>query len=87
MWTRARFWRTGGDELTGSTAGGISPSSIDIDRAYQRLSVRQRAALTLNFRYGYSVAECAEMMGCRPGTVRSHLARALASLRKEIADE
>ncbi|MGH7685685.1 MAG: RNA polymerase sigma factor [Candidatus Dormibacteria bacterium] len=84
--TRARFWQTG-SESAGATEGGISPSRIDIDTAYRRLPVRQRAALTLTFRYGYSAAECAEIMSCRPGTVRSHLARALASLRKEIDDE
>jgi RNA polymerase sigma factor (sigma-70 family) len=59
---------------------------IDIDRAYRRLSLRQRAAITLNYRHGYSVEECAGYMGCRPGTVRAHLARGLATLREELGD-
>lgn len=59
---------------------------IDIDRAYRRLSLRQRAAITLNYRHGYSVEECAVFMGCRPGTVRTHLARGLVTLRKELGD-
>jgi len=59
---------------------------IDIDRAYRRLSFRQRAAITLNYRHGYSVDECAVFMGCRPGTVRAHLARGLVTLRKELGD-
>jgi len=60
---------------------------LDVDRAYRCLSLKQRAAIALNCWYGYSVGECAEFMGCRPGTVRSHLARGLATLRKELRDE
>jgi DNA-directed RNA polymerase specialized sigma24 family protein len=59
---------------------------VDMDRAYRRLSLRQRAAITLNYRHGYSIDECAVFMGCRPGTVRAHLARGLVTLRKELAD-
>jgi RNA polymerase sigma factor (sigma-70 family) len=59
---------------------------IDMDRAYRQLSLRQRAAITLNYRHGYSVEECAVFMGCRPGTVRAHLARGLVTLRRELGD-
>ena len=59
---------------------------MDMDRAYRRLSVKQRAAITLNYRHGYSIDECAALMQCRPGTVRSHVARGLATLRKELHD-
>jgi RNA polymerase sigma-70 factor, ECF subfamily len=59
---------------------------IDVDRAYRQLTLKQRAAITLNYRYGYSVDECATFMGCRPGTVRTHVARGLASLREELGD-
>jgi DNA-directed RNA polymerase specialized sigma24 family protein len=58
-----------------------------MDRAYRRLSRKQRAAITLNYRHGYSVEECAVFMGCRPGTVRTHLERGLAALRKELRDD
>jgi RNA polymerase sigma factor (sigma-70 family) len=64
---------------------GAAADFVDIDRAYRQLSLRQRAAITLNYRHGYSVEECAVFMGCRPGTVRAHLARGLASLRKELS--
>jgi len=57
-----------------------------MDRAYRQLSLKQRAAITLNYRHGYSVEECAAFMGCRPGTVRTHVARGLATLRKELGD-
>ena len=40
--------------------------------------------MTLHYEYGYTLDECASLIGCQPGTARSHLARALASLRKEL---
>jgi RNA polymerase sigma factor (sigma-70 family) len=74
-------------EAAGSSAGPSNPAElIDVDRAYRRLSIKQRAAITLNYRYGYSVEESAGFMGCSPGTVRTHVARGLASLRKELGD-
>jgi RNA polymerase sigma-70 factor (ECF subfamily) len=60
---------------------------MDMERAYRRLSLKQRAAITLNYRHGYSIDECAAFMGCRPGTVRTHLARGLVTLRKELGDD
>jgi RNA polymerase sigma-70 factor (ECF subfamily) len=75
-------------DTAGSSAGhGGSAEIIDIDRAYGRLSIRQRAAITLNYRYGYSVEESAGFMGCSPGTVRTHVARGLATLRRELGDD
>src|SRR5580658_605575 len=60
---------------------------IDIDRAYTKLSVRQRAVITLHYQHGYTLAECAELMGCSPGSVSQHLARGLKRLRRELVDE
>jgi RNA polymerase sigma-70 factor (ECF subfamily) len=74
------------DGATGGTFGGPTADLIDMDRAYRRLSLRQRAAITLNYRHGYSIEECAAFMGCRPGTVRTHVARGLSTLRKELGD-
>jgi RNA polymerase sigma factor (sigma-70 family) len=65
---------------------GSSAQAIDMDRAYRQLSLKQRAAVTLTYGYGYSVDECAALMSCRPGTVRTHVARGLATLRKELRD-
>lgn len=66
---------------------GSTPEHVDMDRAYRRLTLKQRAAITLNYRHGYSIDECAAFMGCRPGTVRTHVARGLATLRKELGDD
>jgi RNA polymerase sigma factor (sigma-70 family) len=65
-----------------------SPTSDpDIDRVFRRLSRHQRAVIRLHYHDGYSLDECAALMGCRPGTVRSHLARALASFRQELSHD
>jgi RNA polymerase sigma factor (sigma-70 family) len=73
------------DAVTGMTRPAAE--LMDVERAYRRLSLKQRAAVTLNYRHGYSVEECAVFMGCRPGTVRTHIARGLATLRKELGND
>ena len=60
---------------------------LDLDRAQAKLSRQQRAALVLSYHHGYSADQCAVLMGVSGGTVRSHLARALATLRKEMSDD
>jgi RNA polymerase sigma factor (sigma-70 family) len=85
--SRGWFWRSEPPENAQQFKPEIGSEMLDFDRAYLHLSVNQRTALTLNYRYGYSIEECAELMGCRPGTVRSHLGRALATLRKEMNDD
>ena len=91
--SRRRHLRSRGWPALGLVGDARSPGDpgaavdlLDVDRAYRRLSIRQRAAITLNYRHGYSVEECAVFMGCRPGTVRTHLARGLVTLRKELGD-
>jgi RNA polymerase sigma-70 factor (ECF subfamily) len=61
------------------------PADLDLARAYAQLSKQQRAAVALHYFYGYTLDECAGLMGNRPGTVRSHLARALAMLRRAVS--
>jgi len=75
------------EEAGSAPARSSNAELIDMDRAYRRLSLKQRAAITLNYRHGYSIEECAVFMGCRPGTVRTHVARGLATLRKELIDD
>lgn len=57
---------------------------LDLHRAYESLSPPQRAMVTLHLNDGFTVDECAAILGCRPGTARSHLGRAVAKLRKEL---
>jgi RNA polymerase sigma factor (sigma-70 family) len=51
------------------------------------LSPRQRAAVVLRYYEDLPEAEIATLLGCRPGTVKSTLARALVLLKKELADD
>jgi RNA polymerase sigma-70 factor (ECF subfamily) len=57
---------------------------VDLDRSYRALSPKQRAAVALHYHHGYSLDECAELMRCSSSSVRTHLARAIASMRKEM---
>ena len=59
---------------------------LDFDRAFSQLSRSQRAVFTLHVQHGFTLNECAAMLGRRPGTARSHLGRAIARLRKELND-
>ncbi|MBI2705960.1 MAG: hypothetical protein HYX32_11830 [Actinobacteria bacterium] len=65
---------------------GEQPSDLDLDAAYKSLSLEQRAAVLLHFHYGFTIDECGKVMGCRSGTVSTHVSRALARLRSELAD-
>ena len=61
----------------------LRESPIDWPAAWRALSPGQRSVLTLHYHHGYTLDEAAEAMGCRPGTVRRHLARGLDKLRAE----
>ena len=50
--------------------------------AYKKLSERQRSSVALVHVWGYSITETAELLSCRPNTVKTHLGRALTTLRR-----
>ena len=51
------------------------------------LPPKERAVIHLFYYEGYSTEEIAELMGQRPGTVRSHLSRARSRLRELLKGE
>jgi RNA polymerase sigma factor (sigma-70 family) len=55
--------------------------------AVARLSRRQRAVVALHYGQGYSLDEIAQILRCGRGTVRTHLSRALGSLRRSLRDD
>ncbi|MFC0623331.1 SigE family RNA polymerase sigma factor [Kribbella deserti] len=90
-WWRRRSWH-------GEQAHDVVPDTATTDRygeiderarvlaAVRRLPARQRAVVALRFLEDYSEAETARLLGCSPGTVKSHSARALKQLRRTLAD-
>jgi RNA polymerase sigma-70 factor (sigma-E family) len=50
-----------------------------------KLPRRQRAVLVLRYYEDLPDSEIAKLLGCSPGTVRSHASRALSALRIDIA--
>jgi RNA polymerase sigma-70 factor (sigma-E family) len=49
-----------------------------------KLPARQRAVLALRYYEGLGDIEIADLIGCKPGTVRGYATRALATLRVEM---
>lgn len=58
-----------------------------LDALLATLSRRQRAVLVLRFYEGRTDEEIAAIFGCAPGTVRSHISRALADLRQKVRQD
>jgi RNA polymerase sigma factor (sigma-70 family) len=55
--------------------------------ALARLRERDRLVLAYRYFFELSEAEMAQALDCRPGTVKSRLARASARLRAELGGE
>lgn len=53
-------------------------------RALDTLPHRQRAALVLRYYEGLSYEECAQVLDCAEGTVRSACSRGIAALRRAV---
>ena len=75
-------------------SGGAAPSPevallareerAELLAAVDRLGEDQRAAIACRYFLDLSEAETAAVLGCRPGTVKSRLSRALARLEEEL---
>jgi RNA polymerase sigma-70 factor, ECF subfamily len=71
-------------ELKTAKPEAVVPQYIDIDvlRAIDRLSIQQRAAVTLTYWSDLPLEVVAERMGVSEGAVKSHLARARKRLQE-----
>jgi RNA polymerase sigma-70 factor (sigma-E family) len=62
----------------------VDEATVELLDTLDVLTGRQRAAVVLRFYEGRSEAEIAELLGVRPGTVKSLIHRALNRLREVI---
>lgn len=67
--------------------GNDLDETLDLWRGVARLPVRQLQAIVLYYREDRPIAEVAAIMGCREGTVRTHLARAYSALQDVLKEE
>jgi RNA polymerase sigma-70 factor (sigma-E family) len=80
----------GGDSYFATSADpgdavGLVENRLLIIEALAELPDRQRACVVLRYFDQLSVDETAEVLGCRPGTVKSQTTRALDKLRAQLA--
>jgi RNA polymerase sigma-70 factor (sigma-E family) len=78
------------DRLSTATSPDPAVQLVDRDQVVGLLAMlprRQRAVLVLRFYEGRTDGEIAAILGCAAGTVRSHVSRALAELRRRANDE
>jgi RNA polymerase sigma-70 factor (ECF subfamily) len=93
---RWRFWRrwTGGDHAASVRDAGPGPEarifadqiSVRLAAALERLSARQRSIFVLRHYEDRPLGEIAAILGLDTGTVKAHMARAVAKLREELRD-
>jgi RNA polymerase sigma-70 factor (ECF subfamily) len=78
-----------------ASSGEASPEDVAITGERDRLLIdaisalpdRDREVIACRWFVGLSEAEMAEVLGCRPGTVKSRLSRALERLRVLVPEE
>jgi RNA polymerase sigma-70 factor (ECF subfamily) len=87
-WVRERFGGAMPEDPPdpGPAAAGDPALRARIARAVMRLPRGQREAFVLVHLEGLSLREAADATGRATGTIKSHLHRALRSLRAELAD-
>ncbi len=79
-----------GVEMAAADERADSPQRDDatirrqIDQALEEVSVSQRTAFVLRYFEGMPLPEIARTLGCREGTVRTHLRRCLLALRAKL---
>ena len=89
---RRRAWRRSESSRAevpdvATTEGGSAEDRDAVRAALAELGPRMRAAVVLRHWLGYDVAECAHLLGCSEGTVKSQTARGLDRLRLLLSDD
>ena len=86
-WHRSRSREAGNVRRLGAPAISLPPAAAELIDAIKALPYRQRAVLVLWYWLDLTEADIATALGCRPGTVKSLHARAVARLRKELPND
>jgi RNA polymerase sigma-70 factor, ECF subfamily len=79
------------DEFDEEVHGSVADTSadlgvaIDVDRALERLSVRQRAVFDLHYKKGMTHSEIAEALQLPLGTIKSDLVRGHEKLKELLS--
>jgi RNA polymerase sigma-70 factor, ECF subfamily len=73
--------RSGGAERMAVHPVSQIERDLDLRNGLAELPARQRQAVLLRYLADFDIAQVARVMGCSTGTVKAHLARALAALR------
>lgn len=94
--TRRSWWRRAwrAEQPTGDVPdAAVGDAAVDqyddrdrLVRALRLLPDRQRAAVVLRYYDGHTETEVADLLGVSVGTVKSHCARGLATLRRALGD-
>ena len=69
-----------------STAGASEPPDLELQAALLRLPKRQREAVVLRYFADLTDAAAAELLGCAPGTVKTHASRGVNALRATLGE-
>lgn len=73
--------------VDGAAPATFREADLALDAAIRRLPRRQRLAVELHYFVDMPVSECAAVMGCAEGTVKSTLYDARRRLRADLGEE
>jgi RNA polymerase sigma-70 factor (sigma-E family) len=82
---RQRVDTTADTDGRGATAPGPDGQRVDLHRALDALSRRQREVIVLRFLTDLPEADVAKVLGCSVGSVKQHASRGLATLRTSMS--
>ncbi len=70
-----------------AAAVAVRERAAELRSALAAVEEKHRTVLVLRYMLDLSEREMAAVLGCRPGTVKSRLSRALERLREEVGEE
>jgi RNA polymerase sigma factor (sigma-70 family) len=84
-WARSSQRRIAREQRVAAPATPDERVDVELLELVDRLPFRQRAVLVARYWLDLPEAEIAELVGCRPGTVKSLASRGLDTLRRQLS--